>query len=88
MNKKCRDCGAQFYAEEAWKKICLSCWKKKQPPRTNQSDTNKHPKNWALLDDAMLKRLINLCHPDRHANSEKSTLATQWLLGIKAEREK
>ena len=28
----------------------------------------------------MLKRLIMLCHPDRHDNSTASTLATQWLL--------
>ena len=32
------------------------------------------------IPDDMLGRLIRLCHPDRHAGSEASTLATQWLL--------
>lgn len=29
----------------------------------------------------MLSRLIRLCHPDRHGNSESSNKATAWLLG-------
>lgn len=28
----------------------------------------------------MLKRLIHLCHPDKHNGSQASLLATQWLL--------
>ncbi|MGB4912115.1 MAG: hypothetical protein WBO95_08290 [Candidatus Dechloromonas phosphoritropha] len=28
----------------------------------------------------MLARLIRLCHPDRHGNSEASNMATAWLL--------
>lgn len=28
----------------------------------------------------MLRRLIMLCHPDRHNNSEMSRIATDWLL--------
>ncbi len=28
----------------------------------------------------MLARLIRLCHPDRHSNSEASNNATAWLL--------
>jgi len=28
----------------------------------------------------MLRRLIMLCHPDRHDSSKASTIATQWLL--------
>lgn len=27
-----------------------------------------------------LPRLLQLCHPDRHGNSESATRATQWLL--------
>lgn len=30
-----------------------------------------------------LPRLIQLCHPDKHANSEASVKATQWLLDIR-----
>lgn len=35
------------------------------------------------LDAAMVRRLIQLCHPDKHAGSEASTLATLWLLKLK-----
>lgn len=28
----------------------------------------------------MLKRLIHLCHPDKHSNSQAATTATEWLL--------
>jgi hypothetical protein len=30
-----------------------------------------------------LPRLIQLCHPDRHSNSEAATKATVWLLALK-----
>lgn len=32
------------------------------------------------IPDDMLPRLIRLCHPDRHGNSESSNKATAWLL--------
>lgn len=32
------------------------------------------------IPSEMLKRLIMLCHPDRHQGSEMSTQMTQWLL--------
>jgi hypothetical protein len=28
--------------------------------------------------------LIQLCHPDKHRNSEAATVATQWLLNQRA----
>lgn len=34
----------------------------------------------APIPPDMLKRLIHLCHPDKHGNSQASLLATQWLL--------
>ncbi len=30
-----------------------------------------------------LPRLLLVCHPDRHGNSEASTKATQWLLSVR-----
>jgi len=32
------------------------------------------------IPPAMLKRLIRLCHPDKHGNSETANEATRWLL--------
>lgn len=34
----------------------------------------------------MLRRLIQLCHPDRHNASQASLLATQYLIGLKSGR--
>ena len=30
-----------------------------------------------------LPRLLLVCHPDKHSNSEASTRATQWLLDVR-----
>lgn len=34
----------------------------------------------ATIDPTMLKRLLQLCHPDRHGGSEAATTATKFLL--------
>jgi hypothetical protein len=38
------------------------------------------------FDADMLGRLIRLCHPDRHNNSEASNLATQYLLKLRNDK--
>lgn len=35
------------------------------------------------IDAKRLKQLLMLCHPDKHANSERATDVTRWLIGIK-----
>lgn len=30
MNKTCPDCKEQFYADEPWKRVCLSCYIKRK----------------------------------------------------------
>jgi hypothetical protein len=40
----------------------------------------------ASIPANMLKRLIRLCHPDRHGNSQASTEATQWLLAQRGQQ--
>lgn len=39
-----------------------------------------------IISDVQLDRLIRLCHPDKHDNSDAATKATQWLLNIKDSR--
>lgn len=34
----------------------------------------------------MLRRLVRLCHPDRHGNSKAANEATAWLLAQRASR--
>jgi hypothetical protein len=44
------------------------------PPPATQSMAG------ATVPPDMLKRLIQLCHPDKHDGSKASTTATEWLL--------
>ena len=37
----------------------------------------------AAIPADMLKRLIFLCHPDKHGDSKASTIATEWLLSLR-----
>lgn len=39
----------------------------------------------APIESDMLRRLIQLCHPDKHAGSESAGIATRYLLGLKNE---
>lgn len=63
--------------------------------RTAQSLSEKEKELLALskkkadpLPLLTIKKLIRLCHPDRHNNSPLATEVTQWLLGLKADEER
>lgn len=77
----CTRCESPFQRqpEEAWKKLCLPCWKAgasgtRQPRPAPQVNIR------SAIEPEMLRRLLFLCHPDKHSNSEASIKATQWLL--------
>jgi len=36
-----------------------------------------------VIEPQMLRRLLQLAHPDRHGGSEASVLATRFLLGLR-----
>lgn len=40
--------------------------------------------NPAPIPPEMLRRLIQLCHPDKHQGSEAANAATRWLLALKS----
>ena len=69
-----------FVQDEPWKRVCVPCYLATKPKRRRAE--------WAVvptppapsIPPTMLRRLIQLCHPDRHGGSEASTLATRWLL--------
>ncbi len=37
----------------------------------------------APIPPEMLRRLIHLCHPDKHQSSEAANIATRYLLALK-----
>lgn len=99
----CKECGCEFEREanEAWKKLCLSCWVQTQEPKQSgrakldalretlsvarmqdQIDTLSRR---AIADKEMVKRLIQLTHPDKHNNSKGSQIASAWLIEVSKE---
>jgi len=65
----------EFWQNFAYKKYCLNCLKSKKPPKPQEAAL-KAPE----IEPAMLRRLIQLSHPDRHKDSKASHIATQYLL--------
>jgi transposase-like protein len=107
----CTQCGFTFERDQAWKRLCLSCWRLTRPQqqpelermaaevaqlrtqlayarRVNDQLTQcvqrMSPRTLSL---DVLKRLILLCHPDRHpARQAEATEITQILLQMRGER--
>lgn len=81
----CVDCGATFTARAAYATRCWNCWRAWKDASIAKPATHivtvADPRLPTLAEwQGMLPRLLRLAHPDRHANSEMSTKATQWLL--------
>ena len=77
---ECPTCGKSYFKDEKWKHLCLKCYLAKKPADKLVSVPATPP-----IEPGMLRRLIQLCHPDKHGNSEAATLATQWLLKLRNE---
>ena len=75
----CRGCGDVFLREaaEGWKLLCLPCWRRRKAAAPTAATA---PRPAPLIEEAMLKRLLFLAHPDKHNQSEASLIATRWLL--------
>lgn len=72
MVKTCLDCKVQFNTNASWKTVCITCYKK----------SKGYTKPTNNIDD-MLKRIIYLCHPDKHDQSEVSIIVTKYLQKLK-----
>lgn len=79
---RCLDCGAPFLREPdaTWKVRCMDCWR-----LSRRLHSAPVPAQAAapVIEPQMLRRLLQLAHPDRHGGSEASVLATQYLLGLR-----
>lgn len=95
---QCPTCGRMYFQEEYWKRTCLPCWiakknaedpTREQRYRQQKQQEQKHhappppPQGKLAIDPTMLRRLIQLCHPDKHNGSEAANTATQFLLKLK-----
>jgi hypothetical protein len=82
--KICVSCAKSFtYAlGEEWKTQCISCYRlKKQRERAGaEPEMNFRKTSEVKISADILHKLIILCHPDKHNNSELSNKMTVWLL--------
>jgi hypothetical protein len=79
---QCTLCDKVFVRESSnrRKRLCLDCWRQKNGL---SREAGSHSAGAAGIDTVMLRRLLQLCHPDRHGGSEASHTATQWLLTLR-----
>lgn len=77
---QCPTCKTRtFIQDQPWKLVCVTCY---LAQKGKAAPTAKAP-TVAPIEPGMLRRLIQLCHPDRHGNSEAATIATRYLLALK-----
>jgi hypothetical protein len=75
----CPTCRQAYYQDEPWKRVCTSCYFE----RKARTATPAPPAIAAPIEPGMLRRLIQLCHPDKHGGSEAATEATRYLLALR-----
>lgn len=78
----CDVCNKLFISDVSWKTYCKKCYAKKmkaEQGEPSQQESKVIYQNKPIPLD-MVNRLIRLCHPDFHNNSEASNTATAWLI--------
>jgi len=80
---RCLDCGAPALRpqSETWRVRCLPCWRLSR--RLHSAPVPAQAAAPAI-EPQMLRRLLQLAHPDRHGGSEAAVVATQYLLSLRA----
>lgn len=88
MIKACVDCSKTFNdRDEDFRVRCYSCYVKYKEQKVNPFARSKSmppmlPKEWhEFLNE--LPALLQLCHPDKHSQSDGSRRLTDWLLRVK-----
>lgn len=82
-NATCPQCSEVYFKDHAWKRLCLDCYLGQQGKRRTAPAEVHTVVVTEPIEPGMLRRLIQLCHPDKHAGSEAATLATQYLLKLR-----
>ncbi|MBV5297435.1 MAG: hypothetical protein JZU64_04660 [Rhodoferax sp.] len=80
-NAECPSCGGRYFMDVHWKRTCLKCYLQTKG-RTESPRVQVRIVVEPIPAD-MLKRLVYLVHPDKHANSEASNIATKYLLQLR-----
>jgi len=77
-----------FYWDTPWKRLCVACYLERNPgKRCSPEPVPVAVAAGAGIEPEMLRRLIQLCHPDEHQGSEAATTATHYLLQLRSEKQ-
>lgn len=96
VTRLCAQCRRVFEPRQRHHYLCFGCWSQQQAV----NDPRVVREIWDTINDllrlnrelfdaleefrAQIPRLLQLCHPDRHENSEASNRATSWLLDLRS----
>lgn len=86
----CDTCHNVFTKKFASQATCYACWsktdagmawKRRKEAAYAKTETEYKTvyKNLPDFDKTMVRKLLQLCHPDKHDQSELSVKVTQWL---------
>lgn len=82
----CPSCKTRtFVQDKPWKLLCVTCYLERNPKKRRTPEPVPMVPADAGIEPGMLRRLIHLCHPDKHQGSEAANVATRWLLAQRGE---
>lgn len=84
----CPQCGGSFWRDARWKVICVDCWRDKKTAQETPKPREiiRYVEIPASpIEPDMLRRLVQLCHPDKHGGSEAANIATRYLLELRGQ---
>ncbi len=77
----CPTCKTRTFIQDApWKLVCVTCYLAR---KCKTEPTARNVPAVTPIEPGMLRRLIQLCHPDKHQGSEAANTATRYLLALK-----
>lgn len=80
----CPSCRVRTFVQDTpWKRLCVTCYLEQNPTRRRKPELAVFaPQPMQAIDADMLRRLVYLCHPDKHAGSDAAHKATAFLLKL------
>jgi len=80
----CPSCKTRtFVQDQPWKLLCVSCYLERNPSKRRVPEPVPVAASACPVPADMLRRLIQLTHPDKHDNSEASNVAKRFLLALR-----
>lgn len=85
MSKLCIGCGRPIPWEPLWKTMCVDCFKRSRKETKPETTLvwGKPAVPAPQLSPEMISKMLILCHPDRHGDSELSKEVTMFLIKLR-----